>query len=59
MGIVYEAIDERLGRSVAIKLMRPERSNDEPFRQRFLREAQAGREIAQRPHCPPLSDRRP
>jgi len=41
MGIVYEAIDERLGRSVAIKLMRPERSNDERFRKRFLLEAQA------------------
>jgi serine/threonine protein kinase len=41
MGFVYEAIDLRLGRSVAIKLMRPERSNDERFRQRFLREAKA------------------
>lgn len=41
MGVVYEAADLRLGRTVAIKLLREDRSNDEPFRQRFLREAQA------------------
>lgn len=41
MGIVFAAHDEQLQRSVAIKVMRPERLADTAARQRFLREARA------------------
>lgn len=41
MGIVFAAHDEQLRRSVAIKVMRPERLADTASRQRFLREARA------------------
>ncbi|MCA8925396.1 MAG: serine/threonine protein kinase [Planctomycetes bacterium] len=41
MGAVYLAQDEVLGRQVVIKVMRPELSTQEQFRQRFLREAKA------------------
>lgn len=40
MGIVYEAVDTRLDRRVAIKCMRDEIKNDSHERQRFLDEAQ-------------------
>jgi Tol biopolymer transport system component len=40
MGAVYEATDDRLGRSVAIKVILPDRADGEG-RRRFLREAQA------------------
>src|SRR5437763_12808929 len=41
MGIVYSAVDTRLGRTVALKVMPPAKSNDPKRRQRFLREARA------------------
>jgi eukaryotic-like serine/threonine-protein kinase len=41
MGIVFEAVDTNLQRSVALKVMKPESAQDEPSRQRFLREARA------------------
>ena len=40
MGMVLEALDEKLNRPVAIKLMRPEHFNDLAARQRFQREVQ-------------------
>lgn len=41
MGIVYQAEDTRLGRTVAIKLLRPSLLSNESIRLRFLREAKA------------------
>jgi serine/threonine protein kinase/tetratricopeptide (TPR) repeat protein len=41
MGIVYRAEDERLRRTVAIKILPPEVTGQEDRRLRFLREAQA------------------
>ena len=41
MGVVYEAVDPRLDRHVAIKLLPPELTRDETAKQRFLQEAKA------------------
>ena len=41
MGVVYEATDPRLKRTVAIKLLPPDLTRDETAKQRFLQEAQA------------------
>jgi YVTN family beta-propeller protein len=39
MGEVYRALDTRLERPVALKLLAPERAEDERFRERILRES--------------------
>jgi serine/threonine protein kinase len=39
MGVVYEALDEKLHRRVALKVMKPELASSDQARQRFLREA--------------------
>src|SRR5688500_1285490 len=41
MGVVYRAVDGRLNRSVAVKLISPDAIADPDRRQRFLREARA------------------
>ena len=41
MGVVYEARDPRLKRTVAIKLLPPDLTRDDTAKQRFLQEAQA------------------
>ena len=41
MGVVYQATDPRLKRTVAIKLLPPGLTRDETAKQRFLQEAQA------------------
>ena len=44
MGVVYEAKDPRLKRTVAIKLLPPDLTKDDTAKQRFLQEAQAASE---------------
>lgn len=41
MGIVYKALDQKLNRGVALKVVHPHLTNDTSFLQRFLREARA------------------
>ncbi len=41
MADVYRGVDTRLGRTVAIKLLRPDLARDPQFQARFKREAQA------------------
>src|SRR3712207_3292099 len=41
MGIVYRALDQRLRREAALKVIAPEQSSDREFRIRFRRECEA------------------
>lgn len=41
MAVVYRALDHRLNRSVAVKIMRDEMAADEEFKRRFCAESQA------------------
>ena len=45
MGVVYEAADEALGRSVALKLVAPERADEPGFRERFIAESRLAASI--------------
>jgi serine/threonine protein kinase len=53
MAVVYRARDERLGRSVALKVLDPERAGDAGFRQRFLRESRVAAAVDD-PHVIPV-----
>lgn len=46
MADVFEGVDLRLGRKVAIKLLKSELANDETFESRFAKEAQASAKMA-------------
>jgi serine/threonine protein kinase len=41
MAVVFRALDERLGRQVAVKVLAPEFAGDEAFRWRFIHESRA------------------
>jgi sugar lactone lactonase YvrE len=45
MGEVFRALDERLARAVALKVLAPELVDDEAFRERILRESQLAASI--------------
>ncbi|MGV0807750.1 serine/threonine-protein kinase [Mycolicibacterium setense] len=52
-GEVYEAVDTRMGRRVALKVISPAYSQDEAFRQRMFREAQTAGRLHE-PHVVPV-----
>src|SRR5215470_14272694 len=53
MTVVFRAVDERLGRRVALKILAPALAADEEFRQRFIRESRAAAAVDD-PHIIPL-----
>ncbi|OBG18773.1 serine/threonine protein kinase [Mycobacterium sp. 852002-51057_SCH5723018] len=55
MGEVYEAYDTSKDRTVALKILRQELSNDERFRNRFQRESHAAA-MLEEPHVIPIYD---
>ena len=55
MGEVYEAYDTSKDRTVALKILRQELSNDELFRNRFQRESHAAA-MLEEPHVIPIYD---
>jgi serine/threonine protein kinase len=55
MGIVYKAYGQRLKRYVALKLIAPEFSEDERFRERFLAESELAASL-EHPNVVPIYD---
>jgi serine/threonine protein kinase len=55
MAVVFRAHDERLDRTVALKLLAPALAEDEAFRQRFIRESKAAAAVDD-PHIIPVYD---
>ena len=53
MAVVYRALDLRLGRQVALKVLAPNLGEDEAFRQRFIRESRAAAGV-DHPHIIPV-----
>jgi serine/threonine protein kinase len=53
MAVVYRALDLRLGRQVALKVLAPELGEDEGFRLRFMRESRAAAGV-EHPHIVPV-----
>jgi serine/threonine protein kinase len=53
MATVFRAHDERLGRTVALKILAPELASDREFRARFVRESRATA-ITDHPHVIPV-----
>src|SRR5438270_874199 len=50
MATVYRAVDARLGRTVAIKVLHPEYARDQPFLQRFQHEAEFAPSLGAHPN---------
>ena len=57
MGVVYEAVQLTLERSVALKLIDPARADDEEFRARFVRESHVAAGL-EHPHVIPVYEAR-
>ncbi len=55
MAVVYRALDLRLGRQVALKVLAPDLGADEAFRIRFVRESRAAAGV-DHPHIVPVYD---
>jgi serine/threonine protein kinase len=55
MAMVFRAVDERLDRLVALKVLAPAVASDEGFRQRFIRESRAAAAIDD-PHIIPVHE---
>jgi serine/threonine-protein kinase len=55
MALVFRAVDERLGRPVALKILAPKLADDEEFRQRFIRESRTAAAVDD-PHIIPVHD---
>lgn len=53
MAVVYRALDERLGRAVALKLLTPALAADQEFRRRFTAESRAAAAV-DHPHIIPV-----
>jgi serine/threonine-protein kinase len=53
MAVVFRALDERLGRRVALKILAPALAADLAFRQRFIRESRAAASVDD-PHIIPV-----
>src|SRR5258706_14639921 len=53
MAVVFRANDERLDRTVALKILAPALAADEAFRQRFIRESRAAAAVDD-PHIIPV-----
>jgi serine/threonine-protein kinase len=56
MADVWRATDERLGRTVAVKVLSERYSHEEEFRLRFLREAQTAARLSGEPHVVTIHD---
>jgi serine/threonine protein kinase len=55
MALVFRAVDERLGRPVALKILDQELAKNEEFRQRFIRESRTAAAVDD-PHIIPVHD---
>ena len=53
MAVVFRARDERLGRTVALKILAPALADDAEFQRRFIRESRAAAAIDD-PHIVPV-----
>jgi hypothetical protein len=53
MAVVFRAVDERLSRQVALKVLAPALASDQEFRQRFIRESRAAAAVDD-PHIVPV-----
>src|SRR5271166_5101476 len=53
MAVVFRALDERLGRPVALKVLAPALAADEAFRHRFIRESRSAAAVDD-PHIVPV-----
>ena len=53
MAVVFRAVDERLGRPVALKILSPGLTTDNAFRMRFMNESRAAA-AAEHPHIIPV-----